>query len=76
MSHQNANDAKKIELSEVELPKHLEDRMGQRGITREEVEYALNEGREATDAKAGTLGKVAVFSFQEEWQASIMTRKK
>ncbi len=49
--------------------------MEQRGVTREELEWTLNEGWDATDAKAGTLGKVMVFPFQAEWEGRFYEEK-
>ena len=42
--------------------------MDQRGVTREEMQRTLDEGWNARDAKAGTLGKVMVFVFDREWE--------
>ncbi len=49
--------------------------MRQRGITRAEIEHTLNEGWEATDAKSGTLGKVFVFPYEEEWEGQFYEEK-
>jgi hypothetical protein len=49
--------------------------MAQRGITKEEIERVLNEGREAADAKSGTLGKVSVFLYNGMWEGKIFEEK-
>jgi hypothetical protein len=49
--------------------------MAQRGIRREEIERTVNDGWEATDAKPGTLGKVMVFPFQEQWEGRMYEEK-
>jgi len=64
-----------IEISNSDLHAHLKTRMEQRGITKEEIEYALNEGWDAKDAKAGTLGKVFVFQYNREWQGEVFEEK-
>ena len=43
--------------------------MEQRGVTLQEIERVLNEGWDATDAKPGTFGKVAVF-YDVEWEGT------
>lgn len=47
--------------SAFELHEHLQRRMQERGITREEIERTLAEGEPATDAKVGTAGKTLVI---------------
>ncbi len=47
----------------------------QRGIVTEEIERVLNEGWEATDAKAGTLGKVFVFLYNRMWEGELFEEK-
>lgn len=64
-----------IEISEADLHPHLKARMSQRGITIEEIERVLNEGREATDAKPGTLGKVFVFLYNRMWEGKLFEEK-
>ena len=49
--------------------------MEQRGIAEAEIEYVLNVGWEATDAKSGTSGRVAVFPFRGEWQGTFYEEK-
>jgi len=49
--------------------------MHQRGITREEIERTLNEGRKASDAKSGTLGRVMVFPYETEWEGQFYQEK-
>ncbi len=55
-------------LRETDFHDHLVGRMRQRGVTREEIQRTLDEGWNACDAKAGTLGKVMVFVFDREWE--------
>lgn len=68
-------ESKRFRITAADLHSHLKARMDQRGITREEIERTLNEGWEATDAKAGTLGKVMVFPFQVEWEGQFYEEK-
>jgi hypothetical protein len=49
--------------------------MEQRGVTQEEIEQTLNEGRQAADAKPGTWGKVKVFPYQAEWEGQFYEEK-
>ena len=49
--------------------------MAQRGITRAEIERTLNEGWEAKDVKAGTIGKVFVFPYNRTWQGELFEEK-
>jgi hypothetical protein len=67
--------AKRIRITSTDLHSHLQARMHQRGITREEIERALNEGWEAIDAKPGTSGRVMVFSYQAEWEGQFYQEK-
>lgn len=46
-----------IKVSEEDLHHHLKGRMAQRGITQEELEKVLNEGREATGRQLGAPWK-------------------
>ena len=64
-----------IKITEEDLHPHLKARMRQRGITLQEVVRTLNQGREATDAKPGTLGKVMVFPYQAEWEGQFYEEK-
>ncbi len=57
-----------MRILNVEVHPHLRMRMLQRGITLEEIEVVMNEGWDAKDAKPGTLGKVFVFRYNEEWE--------
>ena len=49
--------------------------MQQRGVTLEEMQRTLLEGWEASDAKAGTRGKVLVFLGGSEWEGHIYQEK-
>lgn len=64
-----------VHLSDADLHPHLRARMAQRGVTREELERTLNEGREATDARPGTLGKVLVFPYERAWEGVFYEQK-
>ena len=65
----------RIQILEADLHPHLKARMYQRGITWQEIEQVLNEGWEAGDAKAGTSGKVLIFSYQAEWEGQFYAEK-
>jgi len=65
----------RFRITETDLHPHLQARMRQRGITREEIERALNEGWVATDAKPGTLGRVKVFLYGMEWEGRFYREK-
>ena len=67
--------ADRIHLANRDLHPHLRERMSQRGVTREEIERTLNEGQEAKDAKAGTLGEVLVFQSEGEWEGKFARQK-
>jgi len=64
-----------IKISDADLHAHLKARMGQRGITRAEIERTVNEGWEAKDAKRGTIGKVFVFPYDSTWQGDLFEEK-
>lgn len=64
-----------IRVEEADLHPHLIARMKQRGVSREEIERALNEGCEAADAKPGTWGKVMVFPLEGEWEGHSYSEK-
>jgi hypothetical protein len=66
---------RKIRVTEEDIHPHLRARMHQRGISREEIERTLNEGWEASDARPGTLGKVLVFPYREEWGGQFYEEK-
>jgi hypothetical protein len=50
-------------------------RMAQRGITLAEIQQTLAAGREATDCRPGTLGRVLVFSYQAQWEGQFYEEK-
>jgi hypothetical protein len=64
-----------IQITEDDLHTHLQARMAQRGISKEELERTLNEGWKAGDAKPGTIGKVMVFSYQQKWEGRYYEEK-
>jgi len=55
-------------VKEADIHPHLQARMRQRGVTREEIESTINSGWHTADAKQGTLGKVMVFPYEKEWE--------
>ena len=75
MSNQADREGKQVRVTEKDLHPHLKARLEQRGITLQEIEHTLNEGGEATDAKAGTKGKVMIFPYQSEWEGSFYEEK-
>lgn len=64
-----------IQFTEEDLHPHLKARMLQRGVTRQEIEHALNEGWEASDVKPGTLGKTIVCHYHAEWEGKFYEEK-
>ena len=55
---------------------HLLARMEQRGITRQEIERTLAEGRAVADARPGTQGKVLDHRYGREWLGTFYEEKK
>ncbi|MBI4687915.1 MAG: hypothetical protein HY756_09095 [Nitrospirae bacterium] len=49
--------------------------MFQRGISIEEIQETLNKGWDADDAKEGILGKVFIFSYNEQWEEKFFEEK-
>jgi len=66
---------RRIELTIVDFHPHLNARMHERGVTKDEVEKTLKEGDEAVDAKSGTEGKVLVFPYNSEWEGKTFAEK-
>ncbi len=64
-----------VYIIESDLHPHLKARMIQRGITLQEIEYTLNKGWRASDAKPGTFGKTMVYSYQSEWEGHFFEEK-
>ena len=50
--------------------------MYDRGVTENEIEITLNKGIDAQDAKAGTLGKTYLFTYEKEWEGSFLLKKR
>jgi hypothetical protein len=75
MNKPGQRDEKDFRVAEVDLHPHLLARMGQRGVTREDIELTLKEGGEAADAKIGTLGKSLVFAYEAEWEGEFYLEK-
>ncbi len=65
----------KRKLSDTDIHPHLRARMLQRGVTREQIEETLERGRDATDAKPGTHGKVLVFRYSDYWEGKFYKQK-
>ena len=63
-------------IAERDLHPHLKARMAQRGVTPDEIARTVNEGRQAKDAKSGTVGKVLVFPYNAEWEGCRYEKKK
>ena len=75
MSAAEQEEAGRIRVTEDQLHYHLRTRMQQRGVTREEIESTLNDGREAADAKPGTSGTSLVFRYEAEWEGEFHREK-
>lgn len=54
---------------------HVRRRMEQRGVTEEEVRETLDQGWEASDAKAGTKGRTQVFLYDRMWEGTYYDEK-
>ena len=65
----------RIKLSNSDIHPHLRARMLQRGITKEEIEETLKKGKNATDAKPGTYGRVSLFSYNKYWEGKFYKQK-
>jgi len=65
----------KTKLTVSDFHPHLEARMTQRGVTKEELQTTLVKGWPADDAKAGTAGKVFVFPYNAEWLGKTFAEK-
>ena len=64
-----------FKITDADIHPHLQARMSQRGVTREEIEKVVNDGWQAPDAKSGTLGKVFVFPYAMEWEGRFYQEK-
>lgn len=62
-------------IKESDLHPHIKARMLLRGITVKEIEETLNKGCDADDAIEGTVGKVAVFAYNAEWEGKFFEEK-
>jgi hypothetical protein len=49
--------------------------MIERGVTLDEINATLKDGRLAKDAKQGTYGKVWVFAYGREWIGRVFAEK-
>lgn len=63
-------------ITEADLHPHLLARMEQRGVTKAEIDRAVNEGWDAADAKPGTSAKTIVLPYQQEWEEEWYAGKK
>ena len=54
---------------------HLQARMSERGVTKEEIEETMREGKGVADAKPGTLGKVFVIPYNSTWENKFFEEK-
>ncbi|MDP3298362.1 MAG: DUF4258 domain-containing protein [Thermodesulfovibrionia bacterium] len=57
-----------MKIKDADIQHHLEARMLQRGISKEEIEITINKGWSAEDAKEGTIGKTFVFPYNNYWE--------
>jgi len=64
-----------IKINESDIHPHIKARMLQRGISIIEIEETINKGWDADDAKEGTIGKVFVFPYKEEWEGKFFEEK-
>lgn len=64
-----------MKITESGLHLHIRARMLQRGITLDEIQRTLSEGRDAEDAADGTFGRVLVFPFNTEWEGKYFEEK-
>ena len=64
-----------IHVKESDLHDHIRGRILARGISISEIEETLNKGRDADDAAEGTVGKVAVFPYNAEWEGKFFEEK-
>jgi len=64
-----------IKLSKSDFHSHILKRMRERGISIEEIEKTLNEGKYAEDAKKETNGKKYVFNFGKEREGIFFKQK-
>jgi hypothetical protein len=64
-----------IKIKESDLHPHIRARMLQRGISIKEIEETLSRGWDAADAVEGTTGKVAVFTYNAEWEGNFFEEK-
>lgn len=64
-----------VEIHKEDLHPHLKARMSQRGVTQQEIQETVKLGAVAIDAKSGTLGKVMVFPYAQEWEGKFYEEK-
>lgn len=64
-----------MKIKDTDIHHHLEARMLQRGINKEEIEITINKGWIAGDAKEETIGKTFVFSYNNYWEDNFYEEK-
>lgn len=64
-----------MNILEDDLHPHILSRMSQRGVTFKELAHVVAYGRPAAHAKAGTVGKVAVFPYNAVWEGVYYDEK-
>lgn len=74
MCPENPSKNKKVKEG-FNVHQHLLARMQQRGVTKDEIQKALNEGKDAADCKPGTYGKVMRFRYNKEWEGKVFEEK-
>lgn len=64
-----------MKVKDTDIHHHLRARMLQRGISREEIEIAINKGWTAEDAKEGIIGKIFIFPYNNYWEDKFYEEK-
>ncbi len=62
-------------ISKDLLHPHIRARMQQRGVTFDEIQRVMAEGRETIESKPGSYGKVLIFPFQSQWEGKYYQEK-
>jgi len=64
-----------MKIKDSDIHHHLNARMLQRGISKEEIEITINKGWTAEDAKEETIGKTFVFPYNNYWEDKFYDEK-
>jgi hypothetical protein len=64
-----------MKIKDSDIHHHLNVRMLQRGISKEEIEITINKGRSVEDVKEGTIGKTFVFPYNNYWEGKYYKEK-